>query len=122
MTAIIIAHALTVGLIFALGARNATSWLAAAIAYAGAWDRLGVRPSTAAALLLVVALILLDRRQVAGGPAGWKPALRIAAAYALLTVVWINVHPSALLAPLIAAIAMLVDWRRRLPEIATILM
>jgi len=103
IAAITIAHALTVGLIFAIGARNATSWLAAAIAYAGAWDRLGVRPSTAAALLLVVALILLGSH---------LDVRRLAIAYALLTVVWINVHPSALLAPLIAAIAMLVDWRR----------
>lgn len=95
--AIVILHALTVGLIFALGARNATSWLAAAIAYAGAWDRLGVRPSTAAALFLVIALMLLGSR---------LEMKRLTIAYALLTGLWINVHPSALLAPILALIAM----------------
>src|SRR5207248_54669 len=34
------------------------------------------------------------------------------ALYAALTIVWINVHPSALLAPVLAAIAMLIDVRR----------
>ena len=95
--AIVVIHALTVGMIFALGARNAMAWLAAAIAYAGAWDRLGVRPSTAAALLLVIALMLLGSRL----EVKW-----LGIAYALLTILWINVHPSALLAPLLALIAM----------------
>src|SRR5438067_680840 len=34
------------------------------------------------------------------------------ALYAALTIVWINVHPSALLAPVLAAIAMFIDVRR----------
>ena len=103
IVAITIAHAFVVGLIFALGARNPAAWLAAAIAYAGAWDRLGFRPSTSAALLLVVALILLGSR---------LDLRRLTLTYAFVTIVWINVHPSALLAPLLAAIAMLADRRR----------
>lgn len=62
----------------------------AAVAFAGASDRLGVRPLTAASLLLVIALAKIDRPIV----------------YAILTVVWINTHPSALLAPLLALLAM----------------
>ena len=103
ISAVLVGHAIAVGLIFALAARGATSWLAIAVAFAGAWDRLGVRPSTSAALLLVIALLLLDSR---------LDVRRLAVAYAVLTALWINIHPSALLAPLIAAIATFVDWRR----------
>lgn len=74
-----------------------------ALAYAGASDRLGVRPATDAALFTVVAIGLLSSR---------LPLPRLAAFYAVLTILWINVHPSALLAPLLAAIAMTIDLRR----------
>jgi len=72
--------------------------LIAAIAFAGASDRLGVRPAAAAALLIVIAIGLLGSRM---------RLLPLTIAYACLTIVWINVHPSALLAPVLALIAML---------------
>src|SRR5205085_12462377 len=62
----------------------------AAVAFAGASDRLGVRPAAAAALLIVIAIGLLASR---------LRVLPLTIAYACLTIVWINVHPSALLAP-----------------------
>jgi hypothetical protein len=81
----------------------AVAALAAAIAFAGASDRLGVRPSTAAAMLIVGALALLSSSM---------SVTRLNVAYALLTVVWINTHPSALLAPALAAATLLIDVRR----------
>ena len=72
--------------------------LIAAVGFAGASDRLGVRPAAAAALLIVIAIGLLGSR------------LRLAPltiAYVCLTIVWINVHPSALLAPVLALISIL---------------
>ncbi len=77
--------------------------LVASIAFAGASDRLGVRPAAAAALLIVIAIGLLGSRLRPGS---------LLIAYACLTVVWINVHPSALLAPVLALITMLIDVRR----------
>jgi len=74
-----------------------------AVAFAGASDRLGVRPATDAALFTVIAIGILGAR--------CAPLPRVVV-YTLLTIVWINVHPSALLAPLLAAIAMLIDVRR----------
>jgi hypothetical protein len=76
----------------------------AAVGFAGASDRLGVRPLTAASLLIVIAVALLARREL--------PVMRLAIAYAAVTVVWINVHPSALLAPLLAIASLLIDVRR----------
>ena len=81
----------------------AVAALAAAVAFAGASDRLGVRPSTAAALLIVAALALLSSSTT---------IVRLSVAYALLTVVWINTHPSALLAPVLAGATLLIDKRR----------
>jgi hypothetical protein len=105
-----VAHALVVAAIFALAllfaARETDAGLAlalCAVAYAGASDRLGVRPATEAALFVVIALGLLSSKLP-----------RLPVWYALLTIVWINVHPSALIAPVLAAIAMLIDvdrWR-----------
>jgi hypothetical protein len=99
-------HALFVGLIFAVAFLFAESEVGVALAlcalaFAGASDRLGVRPATDAALFTVVAIGLLSSR--------WR---HVPIAYAALTIVWINVHPSALLAPILAAIAMLIDVRR----------
>ena len=75
-----------------------------AVAFAGASDRLGARPLTAACLLIVIAIALLARSEMA--------PMRLAIAYAAVTLVWINTHPSALLAPLMALATMLIDVRR----------
>src|SRR5437016_9574014 len=85
LNALLIAAIFTCG--FVLAARQndwALAVLAAAVAFAGASDRLGVRPSTAAALLIVVALGILTSR-LALTP--------MTIAYAALTIVWIHVHP-----------------------------
>ncbi|HEV7428591.1 MAG TPA: hypothetical protein VGQ46_19720 [Thermoanaerobaculia bacterium] len=72
--------------------------LIAGVAFAGASDRLGVRPAAAAALLIVIAIGLLASR---------LRLVPLTIAYAVLTIVWINVHPSALLAPVLALICVL---------------
>jgi hypothetical protein len=79
------------------------SILIAAVAFLGASDRLGIRPAAAAALLIVCALALLQSKL--------SPP-RLAIAYAILTIFWINTHPSALLAPILAAATLLIDVRR----------
>lgn len=84
--------------------------LIAAIAFAGASDRLGVRPAAAAALLIVVALGLLGSR---------LRLTPLTIAYACVTIAWINVHPSALLAPVLALITMLIDVRRWVVVVAS---
>ncbi|MGZ7078921.1 MAG: hypothetical protein ACXVJT_05850 [Thermoanaerobaculia bacterium] len=68
--------------------------IAVAIAFAGAHDRLDARPSTSAAMLVVLAIAIASRRT------GRMPVIL----YAILTIAWINVHPSAILAPVIALI------------------
>jgi hypothetical protein len=72
--------------------------LIAGVAFAGAADRLGVRPAAAAALLIVIAIGLLGSR---------LRLVPLTIAYTVLTIVWVNVHPSALLAPLLAFICIL---------------
>jgi hypothetical protein len=72
--------------------------LIAGVAFADASDRLGVRPAAAAALLIVIAIGLLGSR---------LRLLPLTIAYAFLTMIWINVHPSALLAPVLALICIL---------------
>ena len=101
-------HALAVAAIFTIAFLFAESDTGIAlalctVAFAGASGRLGVRPATDAAFFTVVAIGLLSSK---------LPSPRLAALYALLTIVWINVHPSALLAPVLAAMAMLIDVRR----------
>jgi hypothetical protein len=86
------------------------SALIVAVAFLGASDRLGVRPAAAAAFLIVCALAILQSR---------LPPARMAIAYALLTVLWINIHPSALLAPILAAATLLIDWRRWMVAVAS---
>jgi hypothetical protein len=110
-TAISIVNALAVAAIFAIGflvASQSAEWgvalFATCVAFAGGFDRLGVRPSTIAALLAAGAIALLSSRTIS--------LKKLAILYALLTVVWINTHPSALLAPLLAIVAMQVDTRR----------
>jgi len=70
----------------------------AGVAFAGASDRLGVRPAAVAALLIVIAIALLGSR---------LRLVPLTIAYACLTIVWINVHPSALLTPVLAFICIL---------------
>jgi hypothetical protein len=103
-------NALFVAVIFAAGLWFASTMtdvavaaLAAAVGFAGASDRLGVRPAAAAALLIVLALAILNSS---------TSVTRMSIAYAALTIIWINTHPSALLAPVLAAAMMLIDLRR----------
>ncbi|HEX9981856.1 MAG TPA: hypothetical protein VGF69_01205 [Thermoanaerobaculia bacterium] len=63
--------------------------LLVAIGFAGGAAMIDVRPSAAAALFVAVALSMPKHRYAWIG-------------YAVLTAVWINVHPSALIAPAIA--------------------
>jgi hypothetical protein len=70
---------------------DGTAALLTAIAFAGAWSRMDLRPSTIAAGLLMTQ-IAVRRSQIAD----WS--------FVLITILWINVHPSALLAPIIALI------------------
>ena len=93
-TSITLTRAIEAALIFTIAfiaARredlDGVALLAAVLAFAGAHGRLEARPASAAALLLVLAIIAAQR--------GWRWL------YVLITIVWINVHPSALLAPLI---------------------
>lgn len=87
-------------------ARRKRDWglplLATGIGFAGAAVFLDVRPSSVAALFVVAAIALLERiRETSGrGRHAWI------AGYALLTIVWVNVHPSALLAPIFGALAL----------------
>jgi hypothetical protein len=93
-----ILRALFVALMFAAGfffaARDSevpTAALLTAIAFAGAWSRLDMRPSTLAAGLLMLAFVCLTIKTRAAD-----------VAFIAITIIWINVHPSALMAPLIA--------------------
>ena len=104
--AIVFANAAMVALTFAVAflasSRNAPwpicLFLTAIAAATAIWYRsLAVRPSTAGASLAVLALVLLDDQRH-----DWL--------YLLLAIVWINVHPSALLAPLLALLARRVHW------------
>lgn len=101
--AVVIARALVVGalfaIVFAVARRRSGEWMAlalAALAFAAAHARLDARPLTFAALFVALAIALLEKNDRGG-----------AVAYVILTIVWMNVHPSALLAPAIAAAAQL---------------
>jgi hypothetical protein len=92
LNALLVAAIFTIAYLFAARENEwVVALLAAAIAFAGASDRLGVRPSTAAALFVVLAIGILSSKM-----------RRTEILYAVLTILWINVHPSALLAPAIA--------------------
>ena len=98
-----ILSAMLAAAIFAIGILITTqdagvALLIAGVAFAGASDRLGVRPAAAAALLIVIAIGLLGSK---------LRIVPLTITYALLTIVWINVHPSALLAPVLALISIL---------------
>jgi hypothetical protein len=98
-----ILNAILIASIFAIGVLVTSqdagvALLIAGVAFAGAADRVGVRPAAAAALLIVIAIGLLGSR---------LRLVPLTIAYTVLTIVWINVHPSALLAPLLAFICIL---------------
>lgn len=100
-TAICIARGVVVAAIVLAGflvaapeAGTGAALLLAALGLWGANHRLTARPETIATLLLVLALALLLR----------PLSRRSAIAYLAITVVWINIHPSALLAPILAGV------------------
>jgi len=102
-----LARAGIVGAIFALGLLSARKRLSPGLATALIWlcwwgslQRLGTRPATVAALLAVLAVqVLQDSR-----------GMRRSALFALLTALWINIHPSALIAPVMAALWAAAEW------------
>lgn len=79
-----------------------TALLLTSLAFAGGYDRLDARPGTIAALLLVCAIATLE----------WR-SRRSSLAYAIVTMLWINIHPSAVIAPAIAAAVALLGRERR---------
>ncbi|MCU1350688.1 MAG: hypothetical protein JWO56_3718 [Acidobacteria bacterium] len=77
--------------IFARAARRGDPSIAllfTAVAFFAVQQQLDVRPATVAAALLAIAIVSVD-----------APA-----AFVLTTILWINIHPSAILAPLIPAL------------------
>ncbi len=102
IAAVSVAHAVVVAAIFTFAFAETSRRSAPTVALAvtmvalyGADHRMTARPESLATLLLVASLVLLGR-EVTG---------RVALAFALVVVVWINVHPSALLAPVFAVLA-----------------
>ena len=91
LRALLIAALFTIVFLFA--ARDSADHVAlalTALAFAGGMATLDFRPASIAALFVALAIVVARANTTV--------------AFALLTVVWINVHPSALLAPIIAAI------------------
>jgi len=89
LRAIFVALAFAIAFLFA--ARESDIGSAAfltALAFAGGFSRLDLRPSTAAAGLLVAAIIAARQKNDV--------------VFLLVTILWINVHPSAVLVPLVA--------------------
>ena len=78
-----ILRALFFAALFAFATKD---WIVGAIAFAGANSLLDFRPASIAAGFVAVAIAIARRSWIA---------------FAVLTAIWINVHPSALLAPLI---------------------
>lgn len=104
INALFVAALFTLAFWFSSRERDAgVAAFATAVAFAGGVLFLGVRPSAAAALLVVLAIGLLEL------PLSIRT---LTIAYGTLTVLWINTHPSALLAPLIAGAALIGGWRR----------
>jgi hypothetical protein len=88
------------GLVVFLTARRLGTGMAialGAVSLLGGWHRLGSRPETIGIVLAAIALALLlhGRSRLA------------VASYFLVTLVWVNAHPSALLAPVMAGAALL---------------
>lgn len=88
-----IVRALAVGAVFSLRTTTPAALFLSVLALIGGHERLDARPSTAGAVCLVAALACVRRP----------------AAFIALTIVWINVHPSALLAPFLAAFVAIGD-------------
>src|SRR5579859_7320336 len=104
INALFVAAMFTIAYWFASRTRDVgLSLFATAVAFAGAEPLLGIRPAAAAALLIVLAIGLIELPLT---------TRTLAILYAVLTVVWMNTHPSALLAPVIAATILITDWRR----------
>lgn len=77
-------------------ANPGVAMLIVAVAWLGASHRIDVRPETAAIPFVVIFLIITLR----------KPSWRVTVASSIFTVVWFAVHPSALLAPVIAGLVL----------------
>lgn len=88
------------GLFTFLYLRGGRNLALVALAFAGAMPLLDIRPASLAALFVAMALVIR------------KPL-----AHAILAALWINIHPSALLAPVIA----LFVTRRAVPVVASAL-
>ena len=82
-SALVVLRALFVAALFAFSTRDP---VVACVAFAGANPLLDMRPSSIAAVFVAVAVAIARRSWIA---------------FAVLTALWINVHPSALLAPVI---------------------
>ncbi|HEX5757722.1 MAG TPA: hypothetical protein VF121_00865 [Thermoanaerobaculia bacterium] len=128
VSALVVARTLLVAGIAALllrelrraGAPLAGAVLVVVVAVLGARGRFFLRPELASLAGVVLLLALLQRvRRV--GRAGWREVAPLAG----LVVLWVNLHPGALLAPLLAAAYLLgarVPWRTvvTLPAIAAL--
>ena len=94
-------RALFIGGLFAIVYRLArpNALLATSLAFAGAMATIDLRPSGIAALFVVLAIdtVCANRRHA--------PIV-----FAILTILWINVHPSALLAPILALLIRPRSW------------
>ena len=92
-------------LVFLLGSKRGDPVVVALLTTVGwyaADHRLTMRPETVATFFVVAAVWL----------ALGNPSRRAIAAYGLMTAVWFNIHPSALLAPFIAGIAAVLFFRQ----------
>jgi len=78
--------AITFAAAFYFSPKN-SALLFTALAFAGAFARLDLRPSTIAAGLLVAAIIAAKRSSIV---------------FIIIAILWINIHPSALLIPFVA--------------------
>jgi hypothetical protein len=104
INALFVAALFTIAFWFASRERDyGTAAFVTAVAFAGGAQLLGIRPAAAAALLIVAAIGVLQ------SPLDVRVKTIV---YALITIIWINTHPSALLAPLIAAAVLISDWRK----------
>lgn len=87
--------------------------LLSVVCWYGSMDRFDARPASVAVVMLMIALWLLFEV---------RPGWRRTAAYALLTAIWMNVHPSALLAPVLASVLMASEIFSRTQENKTTLL
>lgn len=100
-------------LVFLLAVRRAhwsVALLLTLLAWFGADHRLTPRPETIATFFVVAAVAFLTG----------LPTWRRVVLYAALTALWINIHPSALLAPVLAAVTLLDTRNMRLRAAAVV--